>query len=220
MGALLVSILVPARTGRAGATGARPRPAASPSPPAGGLGPGTQFTPLTASVISPPMPVKETDGVYHLVYELLLINATSQRTRIDRVEVSDSRTGRVLLSLTGSALVSDMNPIGSPAGTPTGISAESFLAGRAGTSPAGITMDGSARWVIWLDVRLTPMADVPASLDQRVAGSILAGKGGKGFPFSDVLARMPTGLTAPVVLGPHQPGQPARYAITYPVAVV
>ncbi len=185
-GAVVGGALLPVHASQASASGARTAaPAASPSPPAGGLRPGTKLTPLAASVISRPAPVKGTDGRYHLAYELLLTNLAPRRTHIARIEVTDARTHRVLLRLAGKALVADMNPIGGPPGV-----------------PAGTTMASSAEWVVWLDVRVPALADVPASLDQRVAGSIQAGQGAKAFRFDDVLARVPPRRAAPVVLGP------------------
>ena len=114
-GAVVGGALLPVHASQASASGARTAaPAASPSPPAGGLRPGTKLTPLAASVISRPAPVKGTDGRYHLAYELLLTNLAPRRTHIARIEVTDARTHRVLLRLAGKALVADMNPIGGP----------------------------------------------------------------------------------------------------------
>lgn len=186
VGVLVTGILFPAYPGQASTSGGRPAGAAvSLPPPVGGLRPGTRFTPVTASVISRPTPVKGTDGRYHLAYELLLTNLAPRRTRIDRVEVTSPRSHKVMLSLAGRALAADMNPIGNPPGV-----------------PAGTTMASSAEWVVWLDVQLLSLADVPATLVQRAAGAILAAPGGKAFRFDDVVARVPVRQTAPVVLGP------------------
>src|SRR5262245_8488943 len=52
-------------------------PATGATAPSGtpGISPETQFTPVTAAVLTEPMPVEASDGQYHLAYELLLTNA-------------------------------------------------------------------------------------------------------------------------------------------------
>ena len=186
VGVLVIGILFPAYAGQASTRSGRPAGSAVRlSPPVGGLRPGTTFTPVSASVISRPTPVKGTDGRYHLAYELLLTNLAPRRTRIDRIEVTSPRTHKVLLSLAGRPLAADMNPIGSSPGV-----------------PAGTTMAGSTQWVVWLDVQVPSLADVPATLVQRAAGAILAVRGAKAFRFDDVVDRVPVRQTAPVVLSP------------------
>lgn len=78
--------------------------------------PGPQFTPLTATVMTEPAPFIATDGKTHLSYELLTTNAlaSSARVRLDRVEVRDARTHRVVGSLSGQALADAANPVGAP----------------------------------------------------------------------------------------------------------
>ncbi|MFJ4218231.1 M23 family peptidase, partial [Streptomyces hydrogenans] len=77
---------------------------------------GPQFTPLTAAVMTEPTPFPATDGRTHLSYELLTTSAlpSSTRVRLDRVEVRDARTHRVVGSLSGRALADAANPVGDP----------------------------------------------------------------------------------------------------------
>jgi hypothetical protein len=63
--------------------------------------------------------VRGTDGRFHLAYELVLTNVTPMSIGIDRIDVLDSDTHRVLLSLAGSMLPANMNPLaGLPPGAP------------------------------------------------------------------------------------------------------
>jgi hypothetical protein len=71
-----------------GAVGVRDGSMRRPSTqPTGGLRPGTQFTPVIASTLTTPEPVRGSDGRIHLAYELLLTNATAFSIRISQVEV-------------------------------------------------------------------------------------------------------------------------------------
>jgi hypothetical protein len=76
---------------------------------ADGVLPGTQFTPLAASVVTEPMAVEGTDGVFHLAYELLLTNTTATKVDVTMVQISDARTHRPLLTLTGPTLTANMD---------------------------------------------------------------------------------------------------------------
>lgn len=80
------------------------------------LPPGTQFTPLTAAVLTKPAPFDATDGKVHLSYELLTTSAlpSTAQVRLDRVDVQDANTQQVIGSLSGPALGGAANPVGDP----------------------------------------------------------------------------------------------------------
>lgn len=182
VGSLAAVALAPAHAEQINTSASRPAvPAAS--PPVGGLAPGTKFTPVVASVISRPAPVKGSDGRYHLAYELLLSNPVAAPVHVTRLTVTAAHPKRALLSLSGSALAADMNPIAGPPGV-----------------PAGTTMAASTQWVVWLDVQVPTRRDVPAFLDQHVAGSFPR-TGGTPFTFNDAVGHVRVRHTAPVVLG-------------------
>ena len=144
-----------------------------------GLPPGTQFTPLAASVLTEPMPVEGTDGMFHLAYELLLTNTTPLKVDVTMVQISDARTHQVLLTLTGSTLVANMDRL---------------VAGI--VSSPSTTIGGSAVGVVWLDVHVGSRARVPRVLEHRVVASL-------GGTVSDaVVARIPIKRRAAIVLGP------------------
>src|SRR5262245_2443886 len=101
VGTLIAASVLPA----AGATAPKKTP---------GISPDTQFTPVTASVLTQPVPVKASDGKYHLAYELLLTNAAPVDVEVEVVEVRDASSPHVLLALAGADLAVNMNPLGIP----------------------------------------------------------------------------------------------------------
>ena len=108
---------------------------------------GQRFTGVAAVVLSPPSAVRATDGRFHIVYELVLTDMTPFAANVERVDIRDARTHRVVQSLAGRALSSRMNPVG---GAPAGV------------KPAPTTLLGaSGSAVIWLDVRVLRKADIP-----------------------------------------------------------
>jgi hypothetical protein len=81
-----------------------------------------QFTPLIASTLtSDARPFPGTDGKTHLVYELVLTNASATPATVEKVEVVDaSNTSSVLASFSGSEVLSRLRTSGSaPVETPT-----------------------------------------------------------------------------------------------------
>ncbi|WP_242427793.1 M23 family metallopeptidase [Streptomyces sp. Root431] len=159
------------------------------------LPPGTQFTPLTAAVLTKPAPVEATDGKVHLSYELLTTSAlpSSSRVRLDRVEIQDAKTHRVIGSLSGQALGAAANPVGDP------------LPGADGYTPpppppTPTVIQGSQQWIIWIDLALDHGQRVPAVLEHHLVGAILNASGTS--PFEETVQSTPTARTAPLDLHP------------------
>lgn len=71
------------------------------------------FTPVVASVVaSPAPPVLGTDGRYHVLYELELLNAKLAPATLQSVEVRDAdRPARVITSYTGPAVVAQLRTL-------------------------------------------------------------------------------------------------------------
>src|SRR5262245_15377130 len=72
------------------------------------VGAGEQLTALAALVLTHPRAVRGTDRRFHIAYELVLTDSNALAVDVDRVEVRDAETQRVLLSLTGPDLLSRM----------------------------------------------------------------------------------------------------------------
>ncbi len=171
---------------------AQARTAADPSPGVAGIDRAPQFTGLAASFLTHPQPVRGTDGRFHIAYELILTNAVNFPLDVNRVEVRDGKTHRVLLSLHGHALSSRMNSI---AGATTG---------EKPPDPTVLSPSGSA--VVWLDVRVRRKADLPDVLQHRVVASTRPPPGEQSMRFSSRIGRVPLLARKPVELGPPARG--------------
>ena len=148
---------------------------------------GQQFTGLAARVLSRPSAVRATDGRFHIVYELVLTDMTKFAVNVKRVDVRDARTHRVLQSLSGLALSSRMNPVGTPQGV----------------KPAHATrLASSGSAVVWFDVRVRNKADVPGVLEHLVVSATRPSARRKSIRFSSLVGRVSLRSRAPLVLGP------------------
>jgi len=186
-----VAVLVILLTAVAGiSSSAHARAAAAPSHRAAR----DDLTGLAASVLSRPGAVRGTDGRYHIAYELVLTGATRFTVEVERIEVRDARTHRVLLSLAGPELLSRMNPV---ADTPAGVPPDYPAA-----LPSATVLRPSASAVVWLDVTVQRKADLPRALEHRVLASTLPPPGGQSFEFFSLVARVSLRTAPPLRLGP------------------
>ena len=175
-------------------TWAQARTADDPSGNVAGIDPGQQLTGLAASVLTRPSAVRGTDGRMHIAYELVLTGATPFAVDVERVEVRDAKTHRVLLSLDGPELVSRMNPVGdTPAGVPPG---------RPPPLPSATLLAPSGSAVIWLDVPVQRKADLPAVLEHLVVSSTRPPPGEESIRFSSLVGRVAVRAQEPLELGP------------------
>ena len=141
-------------------------------------------TRLAASVLTDPTPVRGTDGRLHIAYELVLTNTVSRKIGIDQIDVLDSDTQGVLLSLAGSMLSANMNRLrlGEPPVSPP--------------YPGDTTIAATAVSIVWLDVQLDDNADIPQHLEHRIVGSFLEGQP-PASPVHGIVAHIETNETAP-----------------------
>ena len=140
----------------------------------------------------PPAARGGTDGRFHIAYELMLTNAVKFALDVNRVEVRDGNTHRVLLSLHGHALSSRMNSI---AGATTGEK-----------PPDTTVLSPSGSAVVSLDVRVRRKADLPDVLQHRVVASTRPPPGEQSMRFSSRIGRVPLLARKPVELGPPARG--------------
>ncbi|SED92061.1 Peptidase family M23 [Streptomyces sp. 3213] len=162
--------------------------------------PGAQFTPLTAAVMTEPTPFVATDGKTHLSYELLTTSSLPSNLplRLDRVDVQDARTHRVVGSLSGQALAEAAHPVGDPLPGADGYT-------PAPPAPTPTVIQGSQKWIIWLDLTLDRGQRVPKVLEHHLSGAILAPSGPSAF--EETVQATRTGRTPPLNLGsPVRPG--------------
>ncbi|MET0315857.1 MAG: M23 family metallopeptidase [Rhodococcus fascians] len=137
----------------------------TPAPVADGedLDPGTAFTPLIASTVTIPAPVKGTDEKVHLAYELLLTNATSLPFELKGLEVADVTSGEQLLLIGPDQLHRSVIRMG---------------ASSEGTDEVGpVTIGPAETWIAWIDVKLDEGAAVPARVQHTASGALVRPNG-------------------------------------------
>ncbi|MFF7388480.1 M23 family metallopeptidase [Streptomyces scabiei] len=158
--------------------------------------PGAEFTPLTAAVLTKPTPFVATDGKTHISYELLTTSSLPSSTplRLDRVDVRDARTDRVVGSLSGQALADAANPVGDPLP-----GADGYTPAPPGPTPTVI--QGSQQWIIWLDLILERGQRVPKVLEHRLSGAVLP-PSGPSAAFEETVQATRIARTPPLNLSP------------------
>jgi peptidase M23-like protein len=172
LAALIAAAGIAASAGASTSAGARP----------------PQFTGIAASLLTHPQPVRGTDGRFHIAYELVLTDATRFAVNVERVDVRDARTHRVLLSLNGDALSSRMNSV----------------AGATGVGTTTLEPSGSA--IVWLDVAVRRKAALPGVLDHRVVATTVPPPGEQSLRFTSLIGRVPVRARQPVELSPPARG--------------
>ena len=149
---------------------------ATPIPPSG-----EQYTPIIASVLSPPRWFTGSDGMVHLAYELLLTNAFAVPITVTTVDVLDAATGATVMPLTGDALFAAMSLMSVP-GTPV------------------VTVPPSSVGTVWFDIPLASPDEIPATIAHRLTVTVPP-----GLPvpatITSVGAEAAVDLSPPVVLG-------------------
>lgn len=182
-GSVAAAAQPPVRSGEtAGGTAAAAPPATGPGT---GIAPGTQFTPIAASVLTTPMAVLGSDGRRHIAYELTLSNEAAFTMHIRAVKVRDPAGKRTLLTLRGSELRDHMRTL-----------ATATVEGAGNT-----TIESSATSVVYLDVSLPRKAVVPRRVVHRIVA--VGSPGGTQTTFRMRLIRTTLSTKQPVVL--HSP---------------
>lgn len=147
-----------------------------------------ELTGLAASLLTSPSAVRGTDGRFHIAYELVLTDSIRFAVDVEQVEVRDAKTDRVLLSLSGDALSSRMNPVaGEPEGSPP-------------EPTTRLAPSGSA--VVWLDVVVQRKARLPEELEHRVVSSIVPTPTQEALQFTSSIGRVPLSTRPPLKLSP------------------
>lgn len=154
-----------------------------------------EFSPLIISTVAAdPVPVHGTDGLYHLVYEIEVYNASPRPATIDSIvsSVKDKTVGE----LSGADVVARTLPIGD----------YPFPPQAASEIPAGTSV------VVLMDTTFEAREDVPAALDQTISASFGDLRPGQAnyadlFPTATI-AKAVTKVddASPVVVGPPLEG--------------
>jgi hypothetical protein len=172
--------------------------ASNPEPfPAGGGGgkqtPQVKQTPLLMRVLDPPQPVKGTDGMYHLVYELVLTNSSPGTATVESIKTIDRKSGKVVGSLAGANVASRTALLGDVSGE----TAKQIGSGRVA--------------LVFLDAMFEDLRDVPKDVEHRVKTSfdLPPGFASNLFPTMTTDIGGPTEVLnkKPVVIGPPMRGK-------------
>jgi hypothetical protein len=142
------------------------------------------LAPVIQSVLSTPRWYRGDDGLFHMSYELLLLNTVALPVDATGIEVLDGH-GRPVESLSGRRLKAAMTLLG-----------EGKPATRLPASAAGI---------VWLDLSFATRGQIPAEVEHRLTVDV-----GPGLPVGpDITStggQAPTAPTAPVTISPPLPG--------------
>lgn len=178
---------------------------ASSSPTATGPLPGyqdqttLQFTPLIITVLEPSVvPVRASDGLYYVAYELSVFNDSARDATLTRVQtVAGDEHGEVIRTLSGSRLAANMMPEGGPAPTSS----------NAAVIPAGRTS------VIVVRATYATRKAVPATFTHRISATfapVKPGDPGIASKFPSQVAQVGGSVRVssekPLVIGPPLTG--------------
>lgn len=135
-------------------------------------------TPFVADVLRAPIPAAGSDGRRHLVYELRIGNTTGSGLALNKVEVLDEPSGKLLLSL-------DRDDLGK----------RFSIGGRRGSESTDLGVGQFG--VLFVHVALEP-ADEPRAIAHRISLRLVQ----PAVDFSATVARTPVADRPEVVLGP------------------
>ncbi|HEV8353761.1 MAG TPA: M23 family metallopeptidase [bacterium] len=145
-----------------------------------------QLTPVLMSVLTPPSPIRGTDGLVYLQYELILASYSRASFEIDRIEVLDARSGRVVSDVSGPAVLTRLHSFGGALRAPVIPPAQTAAALLFPTFPT--------------------MADVPRALLHRLTLKPQPANPLLGSRIVITGARVGVNFRPPIVLGPPLEG--------------
>ncbi|MFF7177979.1 peptidoglycan DD-metalloendopeptidase family protein [Streptomyces sp. NPDC008121] len=112
-------------------------------------------TPVVATALTSPAPVRASDSRVHLVYELLLTNAAERPAAIRSVEAVSASSGKVMEKLSGKDLALRFKLVGQLS-LPT-------------ASADAVSLQPSQTGIVFLDVSAPRQQDLPRELVHRLA---------------------------------------------------
>lgn len=137
------------------------------------------LTPFVADALWAPNPAFGSDGRRHLVYELRIGNTTGSNLELNKIEVLDEPSGKLLLSLDRD-----------------GLGKRFSIGGRRGAESADLGVGQFG--VLFLHVALEPNDALPRAIAHRISLRLVQ----PGIDFSATVAQTPVVDRPLVVLGP------------------
>jgi hypothetical protein len=134
-------------------------------------------TPVVMHVKNTPVPVKGSDGLYHLVYELKLENFGGSAAVVEGIDAMDAGTGVNVASLTSTDLAQRMT-----------VNDKSTAPGTLGPAQGGI---------VYMHLSFKDSAAIPKTLVHRLSIAF-----GGGDPFVGIVARTVPAASTALVLEP------------------
>lgn len=138
-----------------------------------------ELTPFVADALWAPNPASGSDGRRHLVYELRIGNTTGSGLELNKVEVLDEPSGKVLLTLDRD-----------------GLGKRFSIGGRRGAEAVNLAVGQFG--VLFLHVTLDPADALPRAIAHRISLRLVQ----PGTDFSATVAQTPVVDRPLVVLGP------------------
>lgn len=114
----------------------------------GSAAPAVQVTPVTMRIANTPVPVKGSDGLFHVVYELELTNFTGASAAIQGVDVLDASLGRAVATLSPTQIAERLV-----------VRDKAAVKGSIGPSQVGL---------LYMHVTFGDQAAIPAALAHRL----------------------------------------------------
>jgi hypothetical protein len=143
-----------------------------------------RVTPVVASIDNLPIPVKGSDGLFHLVYEVNVVNVTNETATLNRLDVVDARSGHTLASLDAGQIAQRLSVASSRTSTTADL----------GPSQMGI---------LYLHVLVHGAQAIPASLKHELTVTL------KGQSLAETIA--PAAVRPPTTLVLAPPLKGRRY---------
>jgi len=148
------------------------------------------LTPLAASTLAKPVPVKDSDGRWHLAYEVQVHNWTDDPVTLQGVQVVQGHSSRVVGRFDGPQAVAGLR------------NTVQF----AEPDPADATLAGHEATILWVNLDFARRSAIPKELVHRITALGVAPRGGSEQIVMDV-ARTRVSRRAAPALSPPLHGQ-------------
>ena len=149
----------------------------------GNAAPAVQVTPVTLRITNTPVPVKGSDGLFHVVYELELANFSGSSVAIQGLDVLDASLGRSVATMSPTQIAQRLV-----------VRDKSALKGSIGPSQVGL---------LYMHVTFGDQSAIPAALAHRITVATA------DAPVVETAGRVP--LAAPTTLVLGSPLRGTRY---------
>jgi hypothetical protein len=139
-------------------------------------------TPVVANVKNAPIPVKGSDGRYHVVYEVTLFNFAGAAAMLSQMNIVDARNGASVAAYNAAQIAQRLGVDGS-------------------RTSASATLGASQTGIVYLHLVFDSVSAIPPKLSHQVAYAL----GGKAF--NETVGQTAVSAPTPLVLGAPLKGE-------------